>query len=147
MNQSENKKEASVAVTTTGSRSCGLKTYPEDKVEEKNQELHTFHSSLHPAWYFDSEKRKKNKIYIYIYTYINYKAVWFLYIFNLVDLYCVTTNALTNQNIVQWLAVQFMICIHNKKNRKSTKMPDSHCSGFEQDLLILNCLDWTLLQL
>lgn len=29
-----------------------LETYPEDKVEEKNQKLHTLHSSLHVALKF-----------------------------------------------------------------------------------------------
>lgn len=33
-----------------------LKTYPEDKVEEKEQELHALHSSLHSALNLESEK-------------------------------------------------------------------------------------------
>lgn len=35
-----------------------FETYPEDKVEEKKQVLHTLHSSLHSALNLDSEKDK-----------------------------------------------------------------------------------------
>lgn len=37
-----------------------LKTYPEDEVEEKKQELHALHSSFHCALNSDSEKGQDN---------------------------------------------------------------------------------------
>lgn len=37
-----------------------LKTYPEDKVEEKKQELHALHCTLHSLLSLDSEKGQDN---------------------------------------------------------------------------------------
>lgn len=52
----------SVCVTGTVKTSAGLlKTYPEDKVEEKKQELHTLHSSLHVVLKFGFWKTTRER--------------------------------------------------------------------------------------